>query len=35
MMPGSHPMQVTSDAREQTSEAMARPEVRGGAVLAW
>jgi hypothetical protein len=28
MMPGSHPTQVTSEAREQTSEAMASPEVR-------
>jgi hypothetical protein len=27
MIPGSQPMQVTNDKREQTSEAMARPDV--------
>jgi hypothetical protein len=32
MIPGSQPMHVINDDREQTSEAMARPEVRCAAV---
>jgi len=34
MMPGSHPIHVISDDKEQTSEAMARRDVRGAAVVA-
>src|SRR5208283_2281226 len=33
MIPGSHPTHVINDEREQTSEAMAKPEVRGAMVL--
>lgn len=35
MIPGSHPMQVKNDDKEQTNEATARREVRWAVVPLW